>query len=248
MDFNEALKKFEAKDVETEGLEDHNFKLKNYATIGHPYMRDYSICPDISYQFIMSPFMSKIMANADFMQVDVTYGENFVLPYIFNAMAFDEITMKWVIIARMRCNKENATMYETVFMKMFATCRQIVPTYDINKQLQGIVDWSDTERAGLIKALGTELASRLLCGCAVHWARSYQRVAARITLSVSSSKKTLARQAFELIAQQIPNLKSAHEVQQCFAALKGEKSPSTITSLVPKLTTDHVSIVDSECN
>jgi len=58
----------------------------------------------------------------------------------------------------------------------------------------------------------------------------------------------VAHQVFELIAQLIPNLKSVDEVQQCSAKLKGEKSPSTITSLVPKLTTDQISIVDSECN
>ena len=55
--------------------------------------------------------MSKIIAGADFMQVDVTYGENSILPYLFNATAFDETTMKWMIIAGMCCNKENATIY-----------------------------------------------------------------------------------------------------------------------------------------
>jgi len=51
--------------------------------------------------------MSKVMAGADFIQVDATYEESSVLPYLFNATAFDEVAMKWTIIARMRCNKEN---------------------------------------------------------------------------------------------------------------------------------------------
>ena len=192
--------------------------------------------------------MSNIMAGADFMQVDVMYGENSVLPYLFNATAFDETTMKWVIIARMRCNKENATMYEIAFKQMFATCTQDVPEYNVDKQLQGVVvDWSDTEPAGLIKALGPELAGRLLRGCAVHWARSYQRVAKRIPSTVTSGKKILARQAFELIAQEIPSLKSTNEVQNCFEVLKGEKPISTITSMVPRLTSEHTSIVNNEC-
>ena len=45
-------------------------------SLGYPYMHNYCISPDISYQFIMSPFMSKVMASADFIQVDVTYGQN----------------------------------------------------------------------------------------------------------------------------------------------------------------------------
>ena len=57
--------------------------------MGHPYMSDYCISPEMSYQFIMSPFMSKVMAAADFIQTDVTYDrdheENKVLPYLFNA-------------------------------------------------------------------------------------------------------------------------------------------------------------------
>ena len=45
-------------------------------------MSDYCISPEMSYQFIMSPFMSKVMAAADFIQTDVTYGENKFLPYL----------------------------------------------------------------------------------------------------------------------------------------------------------------------
>ena len=49
-----------------EGLDDSTSKLKEYARVGHPYMRGYCISSEISNQFIMSPFMSKIMAAADF--------------------------------------------------------------------------------------------------------------------------------------------------------------------------------------
>ena len=51
-----------------------------------------------------------IMAGADFMQADVTCSENSVLPYLFDATAFDKITMKWMIIAQMCCNNESDTI------------------------------------------------------------------------------------------------------------------------------------------
>ena len=51
--------------------------------------------------------MSKAMAAADFIQADVTYGENKIPPYLFNATVFNEVTMKWVIVTCLRCNKEN---------------------------------------------------------------------------------------------------------------------------------------------
>ena len=77
-----------------EGLDDSTSKLKECATVVHPYMRDYCISSVMSYQFIMSPIMSRIMAAADFLQADVTYGKNKILPYLFNATVFDEVTMK----------------------------------------------------------------------------------------------------------------------------------------------------------
>ena len=116
--------------------------------------------------------MSKTMAAAHFLQADVIYGENKILPYLFNTIVLDEVTMKWIIVACLRSNKENSEMYRKAFTLMFDTCRADEPSYDVYKSLQGIViDWSDTERSGLIKALGLELATKLLQGCAVQWAR-----------------------------------------------------------------------------
>ena len=91
------------------------------------------------------------------------------------------------------------------------------------------------------------MAGRLLRGCAVHWAQSYQRVAARIASNVPSSQKPLAHQGFEITAQEIPSLKSADEVQKCLS-IEREKPVSTITSMVPRLTESHISVVTKECN
>ena len=95
-------------------------------------------------------------------------------------------------------------MYRKAFTLMFDTCRANEPSYDVHKSLQGIVtDWSDTEYSGLIKALGSGLATKLLQGCAVHWAGSYQRVAACIAAKCSTETKIKVREAFEYTAQSI---------------------------------------------
>ena len=129
---------------------------------------------------------------------------------------------------------------------MFDTCRADEPSYDVHKSLQGIIiDWCDTERSGLVKALGSELATKLLRGCAVHWARSYQHVAARVAAKCSTETKIIVREAFEYTAQSIPNLTNENQVQQCFAALKGSVSISSIVAVVPKLTEDHISAAEA---
>ena len=154
--------------------------------------------------------------------------------------------MKWVIIAHLRSNKENSEMYRKAFTLMFDICRADEPSYDVHKSLQGIIiDWSDTECSGLVKALGSELATKLLQGCVVHWVRSYQCVAARVTAKCSTETKIKVHEAFEYTAQSIPNLTNENQVQQGFAALKGSVSISSIMDLVPKLTEDHISAAEA---
>ena len=120
--------------------------------------------------------MSETLIKAEFIETDTTYGENKVLPYLFNATAFDYSTLKWVIVARFRCDKEN--FWDDVCY----TCKQDHPDLSLGKTLKGIVlDWSDTERAAIEQAIGKDLAGQLLKGCQVHWARSYQRVVKRIS-------------------------------------------------------------------
>ena len=42
-------------------------------------MRDFAISSSLSYQFIMSPLMCKLLAEADFLETDTTYNENMEL-------------------------------------------------------------------------------------------------------------------------------------------------------------------------
>jgi len=79
---------------------------QRYKAFGQPYMVDYTITGSMTYQFIMSPIMSKLLSEADFLETDTTYNKNTELIYLFNATVFDDTTMKWAVVARMRANKE----------------------------------------------------------------------------------------------------------------------------------------------
>ena len=159
-----------------------------YKKLGRPYMRDYAISSSITYQFIMSPLMCKLLAEADFLETDTTYNENTELTYLFNATVFDYKTMKWAVVARMRGNKESSEFYRLAFKLMFDTCQQEHPHFKVGETLKGIiVDWSDTESKGLWEVIGEDTTELVLKGCysSVHWTRSYQRVAERVNCSVS---------------------------------------------------------------
>ena len=88
--------KIDSKDSQIEGSTTIS---KQYNELGRPYLRDYSISPSFSYQFIMSPLMSKLLSEAEFLETDTTYNENSELLYLFNATVFDYSTMKWAVVA-----------------------------------------------------------------------------------------------------------------------------------------------------
>jgi len=65
------------------------------------------------------------------------------------------------------------------------------------------------------------MAERILRGCNVHWARSYQRVAARVNKAVNQSHYQLAVEAFCLVATQFFICNTKEGFLQLFNVLQG---------------------------
>ena len=169
-DMEKIADKIDKKDSQIEGS---TAVCKRYHEIGRPYIRDYGISPNFLYQF-MSPLMSKLLSEADFLETDTTYNENSELSYLFNATVFDCNTMKWAVVARMRGNKEDANFYKKAFELMFQYCRKDYPKFKVGHTLRCIiVDWSDTETKGLREVVGDKIADGVL-KLGMHWTRSYQ--------------------------------------------------------------------------
>lgn len=116
----------------------------------------------------MNPFQCKVLSTAEFTECDLTYNESIEYPYLFNAVAFNDDTMEWVVVARVRLDKEGAKGYGLAYKKMFEKCSDY-PDFEVGKSLNGVVtDWSDAEIAGLRRAIGEDLGKKLLKGCQVH--------------------------------------------------------------------------------
>ena len=45
----------------------------------------------------MSPFMADVAARADFIQTDITYDHMQGYKYLFHTVAFNHVTMEWMI-------------------------------------------------------------------------------------------------------------------------------------------------------
>ena len=140
--------------------------------------------------------------------------------YLFNATAFNLNTMKWAVVARVRANKENFTFYQMAFNLMFSMCRKDCPQFKLEKYVKGIiVDWCDTKAKGLRDAIGQNLADKLLRGCNLHWARSYQRVADKLNSRVQKGNRKIANEAFCIVAKHVTMAKTKGDVLRLFDVL-----------------------------
>ena len=214
-----------------------------YRVRGRPYniMRKYALTSSLVYQLIMSPLMSSILAKSEYIEVDMTYNENTDLPYLWNVTAFDYNVMRWVAVARVRSNKEDANFYSVAFKAVFDQCKEDHKEFSIGKTLKGIVlDWSDAERKGLQLAIGEKLCDKLLIGCKVHYGRSYQRVADKVSSPLPNQTRCLSREAFCIISRAIPLQKSKSDVMKLFNSLKGAVNIGEIPNVtVPAEVLDH---------
>ena len=68
--------------------------LIEYASLGHPYIRDYSLTATLNWVLLMNPLMIDMLSQTDFIEVDVTYRASVELEYLLNAVTFNYNTMR----------------------------------------------------------------------------------------------------------------------------------------------------------
>ena len=70
---------------------DNNDKLQKCRKFGRLYVLSAGIDGKSRFVFTMSPLMTEVATESDFIQCDITYDECKQYPYIFNAVAFNYI-------------------------------------------------------------------------------------------------------------------------------------------------------------
>ena len=201
----------------------------------------------VKYIFTMSPIMAKVASEADFIQCDITYDDCRDYPYIFNAVAFNKVSMEWMVVARLRLDAQTASAYALAFKKMFEKCRRYNEEFELGSTLRGIItDWSDAEISGLKMAIGKDLAEKLLKGCKVHWIRSCQRVADKVA---KSRDKKRERDIFIKISSRIQTLECTVHIVACFESPCGVQSVSQLLKSLPGIcSADDAKFIDDNCD
>ncbi len=203
----------------------------------------------MKYVLVMSPLMTQVLSVSSFVQADITFDETKQYPYTFNVTAFDDVTMKWIIVCRIRVTRQTPEAYCLCFRLLFEKCAKERPEFKVGESLLGvIVDWSDAQAKGLRLAVGEDMACRLLKGCQVHWVRSFQRIAERVSKLANPEKRKIEVEAFKLVASAIPKAKSKEQVLKLFQCLCGKCQLSEVHHAVPGLDSHHVTVVDNYSN
>lgn len=61
--------------------------------------------------------MTQVLANTDFVEADVTLNETKEYTYLFNMTGFDEVSMEWVVVSRVRMDKQTWEAFALAFKK-----------------------------------------------------------------------------------------------------------------------------------
>jgi len=110
----------------------------------------------------------------------IQWDQRISLP--IHAAAFNEATVDWVVISRVRLTKQDHSAYRLAFS--FEKCKADNCSFEPGKSLLAVVtDWSDSEVHGLCDTVGEEVGQSLIHGCHVHWNCSWQRIRDRISCS-----------------------------------------------------------------
>lgn len=181
-----------------EADEEHGGNLecqRKYAALGHPYVVDYEFSPTFRFFLGMSPFMASVVAQAEFIECDITFNESVEYPYLLNVVAYDSIASQWMVSARARLTKQDAESHRLAFSSIISWVRHYHPTFAIGPDAtcKGVVmDYSDAASKGLSMVIGEYAARGVLKGCHVHWLRSVRKVG----MKIAGGKDTLSFRAF----------------------------------------------------
>ena len=212
-----------------------------------PYMVAAGFEDNINFIMCMSPLMASVLSQAEFVEADITYNETKEYKYLFNLVAFNDVTMEWIVVSRVRMDCQGADAYALAFRKTFEKCKLLHPDFEPGRTLKGIVlDWSDAEICGLRKAVGKDTADQLLRGCSIHWARSWQRV--RDKVCKCTSNRDLEKKTFSMIAASIQKLSGMHNVKLCFEVLCSQQPLHKLKGIVKGLSPEDASFLEKHCD
>eukprot|EP00112_Aurelia_sp_Birch-Aquarium-sp1_P022077 Seg6109.1 transcript_id=Seg6109.1/GoldUCD/mRNA.D3Y31 product="hypothetical protein" protein_id=Seg6109.1/GoldUCD/D3Y31 len=192
-----------------------------------PYQRNMHCDNDIDNALFMSPQMSSVLANSDFICADVTFPDVAFYKYLLNVAAFNLILMEWQVVARVLMTRMSSKAYTNAFDLIFTACTSDSPAFENGQGIVGIVvDFSDAQAKGVENVMGCKKAAEVLRGCRVHWMRQAERQAERI------GENEIERRVFVKVCKAIPDETQDSKINTMFDVLSGKTKVSVLTTIL----------------
>ena len=116
-----------------------------------PYNVDHHLTENLKAVFFLSRLMVKILSSANFTAVDVTFLSIADFPYLLNIVAFNHLTIEYMIYGRTNLDRVTAEVYQVAFSSIFSGVKSYYTEFDPKESLQEvIVDYSDAQLQGIL--------------------------------------------------------------------------------------------------
>ena len=127
MDFEKIREKVERQQDESESplSQQVNEMVGKYQMEGMEYL----IKPERKHAFFMSPYQTKLFAEAEELFTDITYTGNDDFPYLLNMVTLNVTTMHYQAVARVPCDKQDGESYATSFQEVFNKVTECYPYF-----------------------------------------------------------------------------------------------------------------------
>lgn len=63
----------------------------------------------INFIMCMSPLIASVLSQVEFVEADIAYNE--INEYLFNHVAFNNVTVEWMVVSRVRIDCQGADPY-----------------------------------------------------------------------------------------------------------------------------------------
>ncbi len=181
------------------------------------YFRYFQFEDTLDLVVFATPQMLLVLAEASFVQADVTYPGIKSFPYLMNFVTFNELTMQFQVVGRVLMTRVTREAYKQAFEELFKLTTEEYPEFDNGSNVRAwIVDFSLAQLGGLSDNLG-ENACEVIRGCEVHFNRNLLKIADKVCADVSS------KAVFKKIGYMIPKLVKKDTVDVAFDILSGVK-------------------------
>jgi hypothetical protein len=135
-----------------------------------------------------TPQMLELLAEAEFVQADVTFPKTRVFPYLLNMVTCNQQRLEFQVVARVLMSRLTGDAYKKAFHKVFEITTNCHPHFNQGNGITAwIVDFSEAHYNGIAANLEKEW-DLVIRGCDVHFRRNAEKTLVKVCVDESAQK------------------------------------------------------------